>query len=887
MSFTVDHLRAEHRSDAFGIGVASPRLSWIVRSDAEGFTQRSYEILAADPDDDGFRQSRFVESSDSVLVPWPFDPLPSRARRRIAVRVTGRDGDSSPWSDPLDIEAGLLDSADWTALPVTATFDGAPPQRPIRFRRAFVVDAGLTRARLYASAYGVYTASCNGTTVGDDVLAPGWTVYNDRLRYQTYDVADLLRAGDNALGLTVAEGWYRGRLGFRGGRSAVYGGEIGPIAQLELHYDDGRRVTVATDATWRAALDGRLAASLYDGEDYDARLVDVDWATPDYDDSGWTPVTVLASAAASMVAPTGPPVRRIETLRPVAIERAPSGTTVVDFGQNVTGRARISVRGEAGEEITLRHAEVLERGELATWLLRTAAATDRYVLAGDGAEVYEPEFTIHGFRYVGVDGWPGSPAADAIEAVVCHSDMEPTGSFRCSHDGLNRLHENVRWSMRGNFVDVPTDCPQRDERLGWTGDIQVFAPAAAFLYDCCGLLTSWLADLAADQRRFGTVPAYVPWVELLWPAMPAAAWGDAAVIVPWVLYERFGDAAVLRQQYESMRAWVDQIATIAGDDHVWSEGFQFGDWLDPAAPPRDPGAARTDSALIATAYHAYTARLLARVAGVLGHHTDAASYDELARLVTAGFNAEFVTATGRMASDAQTAYALALQFDLLPSAAQRSRAAARLVELVRRDDYRIGTGFVGTPLVCDALVDTGYVDDAYHLLLQTQCPSWLYPVTMGATTVWERWDSLLPDGSINRTEMTSFNHYALGAIADFLHRVVAGLAPAEPGYRALRVRPRPGGGLTAAEAALRTPYGEAGVRWSRDGDRLAVDVVVPVGATARIELPDSPTVEVGPGRHRFDRRHRPAELDPPRPTRREPQLAELDDQDAAAAAVSR
>ena len=521
-------------------------------------------------------------------------------------------------------------------------------------------------------------------------------------------------------------------------------------------------------------------------------------------------------------------------------------------------------------------------------MLRTAAATDRYVLAGTGAEVYEPEFTIHGFRYAGVDGWPGALDVDAIEAVVCHSDMEPTGSFRCSDDRLNQLHENVRWSMRGNFVDVPTDCPQRDERLGWTGDIQVFAPAAAFLYDCCGLLTSWLADLAADQRRFGTVPAYVPWVELLWPAMPAAAWGDAAVIVPWVLYERFGDVAVLRQQYDSMRAWVDQIATIAGDDHVWSEGFQFGDWLDPAAPPRDPGAARTDSALVATAYHAHTARLLARVASVLGHHTDAAHYDELARLVTAGFNAEFVTATGRLASDAQTAYALALQFDLLPSAAQRSRAAARLAELVRRDDYCIGTGFVGTPLVCDALVDSGFVDDAYHLLLQTQCPSWLYPVTMGATTVWERWDSLLPDGSINRTEMTSFNHYALGAIADFLHRVVAGLAPGEPGYRTLLVRPRPGGGLTDAEAALRTPYGPAGVRWTRAGDRLAVDVVVPVGTTARVELPDSPAVEVGPGRHHFDRPHRPAELDPPRPARHEPQLGELDDDhdDAAAAAVS-
>ncbi len=491
----------------------------------------------------------------------------------------------------------------------------------------------------------------------------------------------------------------------------------------------------------------------------------------------------------------------------MAIEPSPSGSIVVDFGQNVTGRARITVRGEAGDTVTMRHAEVLDSGELAMWLLRTAAATDTYVLAGAGDEVYEPAFTIHGFRYIGVDGWPGVLDAQSIEAVVCHSDMEPTGSFNCSDERLNRLHENVRWSMRGNFVDVPTDCPQRDERLGWTGDIQVFAPTAAFLYDCCGLLESWLSDLAAEQREFGTVPAYVPWVELLWPVLPAAAWGDAAAVVPWVLYERFGDVDLLRRQYDSMRAWVDEVATLAGDDHVWADGFQFGDWLDPAAPPRDPGAARTDAALVATAYHAHTARLVARTADVLGHDDDRTRYDELADTITAAFNAEFVTPTGRLASDAQTAYALALRFDLLPTAAQRTRAAERLVELVHQEDYCIGTGFVGTPLVCDALVDAGFVDDAYHLLLQTRCPSWLYPVTMGATTVWERWDSLLPDGSINRTEMTSFNHYALGAVADFLHRVVAGLAPAEPGYRKLLVRPRPGGGLSHAGATLRTPYG--------------------------------------------------------------------------------
>ena len=880
MHVKILNVRAEHRVDAFGIGTSRPRLSWIVEGDDASFEQQVYEICSLDPDDGDAELTSHVDSNDSVLVPWPFEPLGSRARRQVRVRVASADGAFTDWSEPLAVEIGLLDPADWSAWPVTASFDDTPPERPIRFRRSMVVRPGLTRARLYASALGAYTVSCNGSTVGDDVLAPGWSSYRHRLRYQTFDVTDALRPGENVLGMTVAEGWYRGRLGFRGGRRDTYGSDIAALAQLEMHFEDGSTDVVVTDRHWRAALDARLAASLYDGETYDARAAEPGWSTPEFDDSRWIDVDELASVADRLVAPTGPPVRRIASLSPVAIEQSPTDVTIVDFGQNISGRVRLRVHGDAGDEVTMRHAEVLDKGEPASWLLREAAATDTYVLSGGDEETYEPEFTIHGFRYASLEGRPDVVDMASIEAVVCHSDMSPTGTFECSDERLNQLHENVRWSMRGNFVDVPTDCPQRDERLGWTGDIQVFTPTAAFLYDCCGVLESWLADLAVEQSEFGTVPPYVPWIDLLFPVSPAAAWGDAAVVVPWVLHERFGDVDVLRRQYDSMRTWVDQIAALTGDDHIWSEGFQFGDWLDPAAPPRDPGAARTDATLVATAYHAYTARLVARTAEVLGHDDDRRRYGDLADEVCASFNAEFVTATGRMASDAQTAYALALRFDLLPTAAQRARAASRLSELVQREDFCIGTGFVGTPLVCDALVDAGFVDDAYHLLLQTECPSWLYPITMGATTVWERWDSLLPDGSINRTEMTSFNHYALGAIADFLHRVVAGLAPAEPGYRKILVRPRPGGGLTSAGATLRTPYGEAGVRWTRPADRLVVDVAVPIGSSAQVELPGTDAVDVGPGTHHFDVPHRAAEHDPPRPPRPQLLLAELDADDA-------
>lgn len=865
MATDVTGLRVEYGGGAQVLGAPRPRLSWVVQSDLPGCAQGAYQISARDPGSGTEDLTDMVQSGCSVLVQWPFDPLGPRARRQVRARVRSLAGELSGWSDPLEVEVGLLDPSDWSAVPITADVPDEAPQRPRRFRRAFDVDEGLVRARLYASALGIYTAELNGQPIGDEVLAPGWTSYGHRLRYQVFDVTALLAAGENVLGMTVAEGWYRGRLGFRGGRREVYGTDIGAVAQLELLYPDGAVVTVTTDRRWRAGLGPHLSASLYDGETYDARLADPSWSTPGFDAGDWAPVRELDPVAHLLVAPTGPPVRRIETLRPVQVMTSPSGATLVDFGQNVAGRARIRVRGAAGEEVVLRHAEVLEQGELCTRPLRGAAATDKYVLAGTGVEAYEPTFTIHGFRYVQVEGWPGELTADAVEAVVCHSDMEPTGQFRSSHAGLDRLHDNIRWSMRGNVVDLPTDCPQRDERLGWTGDIQVFAPAASFLYDCNGFLASWLQDLVSEQQEHGTVPPFVPWIELGLPIRPAAAWSDAAVVVPWALYERFGDVDVLRRQYDGMRAWVDQVADLAGGDHLWDEGFQFGDWLDPAAPPDDPGAARTDPSLVATAYHAHTARLLARVAGVLGHEPDRLRYWQLADEVVAAFQAAFVTPSGRLASDAQTAYALALRFDLLGSRSQRARAARQLAELVRDGGYRIGTGFVGTPLVCDALVDAGLVDDAYLLLLGERCPSWLYPVTMGATTVWERWDSLLPDGTVNPGEMTSFNHYALGAVADFVQRVVGGLAPAEPGYRTLLVRPRPGGGLVEAETTLRTPYGEARVRWHRPHDRLVVHVDVPCGCTARVDLPGQSAVVVGPGRHRVEVPHRAAALDPVHP----------------------
>ena len=554
-----------------------------------------------------------------------------------------------------------------------------------------------------------------------------------------------------------------------------------------------------------------------------------------------------------------PFVRRLEELAVVEVITTPSGKTVLDFGQNLVGRLRLRVAGPAGTEIVLRHAEVLEHGELGTRPLRQAAATDRLTLAGGEIE-WEPEFTFHGFRYAEISGWPGAFDPSAVTAVVIHSDMERTGWFETSDALVNKLHENVVWGLKGNFLYIPTDCPQRDERLGWTGDIQVFAPTASFLYDVRGFLDSWLRDLALEQaHENGIVPFVVP--NVLGPARPAAAWGDAATVVPWVLNERYADVATLARQYPSMKAWTDVLLDIAGDRRLWEGRFQFGDWLDPDAPPDEPARAKTDGDIVASAYLFRSADAVARAARLLGDEADAERYAALAEEVRAAFLSEYVTPSGRMVSDAQTAYAMAIVFEIAPASLVPA-LGARLAELTRESGYKIGTGFVGTPIIQDALTRTGHLDTARRLLVQTENPSWLYPVTMGATTIWERWDSMLPDGTINPGQMTSFNHYAFGAIGDWLHRVVAGLAPDAPGYERIRIAPHPLDGIDSAAAEHLTPYGRARAAWTRTGGRLRVEATIPPNTTATVLLPDGRTLEVGSGTHEWEMDAAPAALPP-------------------------
>jgi alpha-L-rhamnosidase len=866
MDSGITEIWLENRRAGSGLGIeeSQPRISFVAATRASRYRLEFH------------RHSGRIEkaaSETSRLIEWPFAPL--QAREGGMLRISGAG--TEEWTE-LAVERGL--AADWHVDFVSPSVQApAGVLRPAYLLRADfdlgqTIPGDIARARVYATAHGVYTLELNGTPVADDRLAPGWTSYGHRLRYQTYDVTRLLTQGSNAIGAWLADGWYRGHIGFDGGVWDAYGTDVALLLQLEITTSDGHRSFVPLRWTWSES--PITEVGLYEGETFDARLLDPSWSTATFAAAGWQDAGILERARfhATIEAPTALPVREIETLTPVSVERRPNGRIRLDFGQNISGVLRIRPRGEAGRVIRLHHAEVLEGDELGTRPLRAATSIDTYTCAGDPAEEYTPRFTIHGFQYAELEGWPGELVMGDVEAVVIHTDMQRTGWFDSSHLGLNQLHSNVVWSMRDNFVDLPTDCPQRDERVGWTGDIQVFAPTALRLFASHGTLTGWLRDLAAEQWDDGHVPMFVPWVECGFPNFPSAVWGDAAVIVPWEMYLNDGDRRILASQYDSMSAWVNLVDRLTGHTGLWSTGFQLGDWLDPQAPPEDPGLSQTDKYLIATAYHVKTSRIMAEAATILGRQSDAERYGAIAGRATRAFQQEYLSASGRVVSDTPASIAIATVFDLFPNAAAKARAGARLLELVERGGFRISTGFAGTPIICDALVQAGSIDHAYHLLLQEQLPSWLYPVSMGATTIWERWDSMLPDGSINPGDMTSFNHYALGAVADFLHRGVAGLTPTAPGWTKIRFAPLPGGGLSFASAQYDSVLGTAACAWERSGALLTVTVQVPPGARGDVVLPGSTRgIPVGPGRHTFQTAFRPVEDDPHAPVlerRKEP-----------------
>ncbi len=839
---SVANLRVEGAENPLGLDALRPHLSWQLRSDGRGAAQTAYEVRVRQGQRTLWKSGR-VASSLSAGIPYEGPPLLSSTRYEWRVRVWDGEGRKSRWSEPATWETGLLDETEWKGRWIASGEEGkADESRPSPLLRGELrVDGAVRSARAYATSLGLYELEINGRRVGNRLFTPGWTSYGKRLAYQTYDVTEHLRRGENVVGATLGDGWYRGRLHrTEGVYRNVYGSRLAFLCQVRVEYEDGRVAVFGTDGSWRWTPGPIRSADLYDGETYDGRLERDGWSAPGYDAAGWEPVAVVSPPKRALFASSAPPVRKLAEVKPVKVWRSASGALLVDFGQNLVGFVRVRVRGAAGEKVTLRHGEVLDgMGELYTANLRSAAQRVTWILRGGGEEVREPRFTFQGFRYVAVEGWPGELGPESLTAVVVGSDLPGAGEFTSSSPLLNQLQRNIWWSQRGNFLDVPMDCPQRDERLGWTGDTQVFARTAAFNMDVSGFLEKWLADLALEQRADGAVPNVVPNTNE--PEDPhawaSAGWGDAAVLVPWTLYEAYGEMRVLERQYPSMKAWVEYVRRQAGPGLVWRGGDHFGDWLAFAPDAPDEPGPTTGKDLVATAFFARSTDLLGRAARVLGRETEAREYATLATAIRAAFVREFVTPAGRVGESTQTAYVLALEFDLLPEAL-RPEAARRLAEDVRQRGH-LTTGFLGTPYLCHVLARFGHLDLAYRLLLREEYPSWLYPVTRGATTIWERWDGVKPDGSFQDPGMNSFNHFAYGAVGDFLYRVVAGLDSdeAEPGYRHVVARPRPGGGLTSASAQLETRYGEAASGWELAGSRMTVRVTVPPNARGTIVLP--------------------------------------------------
>ncbi len=845
----VIHLTCEDKVNPLGMDDPRPRLSWQLSGEGRDILQTAYELRVAAVKEDLQKKNKLlwstgrVSSDRSVYVPYGGPPLKSGQRVWWQVRVWDNHGNRSPWSRPAWWEAGLLQPADWKASWIVSTVpeDTTCSQPAQRFRKEFTLEKKIKRARLYATAHGLYELWLNRKRVGDELFTPGFTSYHKRLQYQVYDVTPLLAKGENAVGALLGDGWYRGNFPFKGNRN-TYGSHLALLMQLEIIYADGTKEIIVTDDSWKSSNEGPIRASdIYNGETYDARLYDAAWRESGFDDHQWAGVEEKAYPKEILVASEGLPVKRIEEVVPVEVLVTPQGDTVVDMGQNMVGWVRMKVSGPAGRVIVLRHAEVLDKeGNFYTENLRSAKQTDTLILSGKGEEVFEPHFTFHGFRYVAVKGYPGGVTTGKLRGIVIHSAFEPTGLFSCSDSLINRLQHNIQWGMKGNFLDVPTDCPQRDERLGWTGDAQVFAPTACFNGMVAPFYRKWMKDFTADQQAEGQVPYVIP--DVLSKngkgASASAGWADAAVIVPWDVYVLYGDRRILENQYQSMKRWVDYQAMRAGESYLWNTDFTFGDWLAFATDRSDYPGATTDKDFVGQVYFARSTLLLARTAEVLGREEDAWHYRELFSKIREAFQKEYLTPNGRLSPNTQTAYVQALDLGLIPGSL-RDSAAGRLADDVKKFGH-ITTGFLGAFLINPVLSDNGYMDVAYMLLNRKKYPSWLYPVTKGATTIWERWDGIKPDGSFQNPGMNSFNHYAYGAIGDWLYRYVAGLNPDEqyPGYKHILIRPQPGGGLTFATASLATHYGKASVFWEKGKEKgMTVEVEVPCNTTATVFLP--------------------------------------------------
>lgn len=878
-------LRTEHLENPLALGTLTPRLSWqLSASDVKDIRQVAYEIQVASSeekiDSADLWASGKVESSSTSLIDYTGKELKARsgAAWRVRTWIKGK-AEPSPWSETASFSIGLLTPSDWQAEwiaaaenPSTETTENiqnfiddpilgkiiiAPAKH---LRKTFKAKPKPVSAKLHITSLGVHTVEINGKRIGDWFLAPGWTSYNHRLHYLTYDVSSNILAGENVIGATIADGWYAGYDAYglftkqAGLDKSIFGryyyGKIpGLKAQLEITYSDGSTDTIATDKSWKSSLGPTTEGDILMGESYDARKELPGWSAPGYDDAAWKPVIAHQGTEGLLEPHPGVPVRPIREMAPVSLTEHKPGVWIFDLGQNISGVVRLKVKGKAGDKVKIRYAEILHSdGRLSTENLRCARAVDTYTLKGDPeGETWTPSFTYHGFQYIELTGYPGTPELDAVTGILIHSDTPFHGEFECDDPMINQLYSNITWTQRGNFFDLPTDCPQRDERMGWTGDAQIYVRAATYNADIASFYTKWLRDLNDDQWEWGAYPNFAP-KPFVRPGMHfAAAWGDAGIICPWTIWRVYGDTQVISEHWDKMEKFMDfRIKRDPGMEGTAKEDCAFGDWLALYTP-------KTPIEFIDLAYHTHCAELMAEMAAAIGKPDRAEFWEKRHAELLASFQKIHLNADGSLDIANQSTYAMALQLGLVPDE-MKNAAGAHLAKLIRDNGNLKSTGFLGTRPLLPALTATGNHDLAGILMQQREYPSWGYEVDQGATTIWERWNSYIAGEGVHDPGMNSFSHYAFGAVSEWMFSELGGIDLLTPGYDEIRISPQPTGTIKRCSVTTGTRHGKVTCAWEINGTTFTANITVPPNASASLSLPIKSTeipASIGSGHYTF------------------------------------
>jgi len=874
LNFAAYDLRTEMLRNPLGIDIREPKFSWKMEADRRGAKQSAYQIIvsasksAIEAGIGDMWDTGKVGASDAMHVRYAGAALQSGRDYYWRVKIWDLQGEASPWSDVATWSMGLFSRNEWKGKWIGLKSDVEPDltrAKPcVYVRKSFRVDKPVKQAKIYSTALGLYKLFLNGSPVGDDVFAPEWTDYNMRVQYQTYDVTSLLNEGDNALGSVLGHGWFSGRVG-RGGYQ-IYGYDPQLMMQMHVEYEDGSMELLATDGSWKASFGPIVSSDFLLGEVYDARQELGGWQLAGYDDQAWSDALVYHAYKGWLVAQKSQTVQIVKEMKPVAVWKTAEGAYLVDMGQNMTGWIQAKLRGSAGQEIVLRYAEVLDgEGNLYQDNLRAAKQTDRYIFAEDKSLDFQPQFTFHGFRYVEIGGLTSELSEADIVGKAIYSNLPETGHFECSDPQINQLFSNIFWTQRSNFVSVPTDCPQRDERLGWLGDAQIFFRTGAYNMDGYAFFRKWLQDIRDAQRANGCYTDIAPHVRhsKVYPIIGSAGWADAGVIIPWEMYQIYGDRDIIEENYDNMAAWIRYNLTIY-PDLIVNNLPQFGDWL--SLPTDDDSekfevvgthvkaTSTTPYDVFSTAYFANTVNLMAKMAGVLGRDADKQHYGQLFEAVKKAFNDNFVLPDARIKGNTQTAYAMALHMELLPEQL-RDAAMGHLVQLLENSNWHMMAGIHGIKYVLYCLTQYGREDIVYRLLTQDTYPSWKYMIKNGATTIWERWDGYTKERGFQSTEMNSFSHYALGAVGEWLYRNAAGINPVPdtPGFQQFIVRPLPGDKWSFVKCSYASDYGLIAVEWEANDSSFVLKVEVPANCSAIVHFPNPSHKTVTEGGNAADR----------------------------------